>query len=620
MNQIDEMLAMGARHQREGRLPQAERLFRQVLQEQPQHPEALRLLGVLLVQRGAQDQGQALLEAAATLSPDDPAAVLGLGLAHCQRGALDEAEVCFRRALDLDPHSAEAHNNLADILVARGETAAARELLERALELDPDYHQAHFNLGNLLAVEGQARAAMDHYLRAEQLAPEDWQTKCNMALLLRQMGVLEAAERTLRRARLLEPTSPVLALNLASVLLDTGKFEEAEKLCREACVLLPRLSTAHNNLGLALLGLGRQAEAVMALLKALALDPEDARARANLGTALLLEGKAEKALECFDRALAAQPQMARAELDRARALLLLGRHEEGWPGLGARRRLAGVDPTEEPPLPRWEGEDPAQRTLLVWGDGGLSEALLLVRLLPGLRRLGARVVLECPPVVQRLFRSSDLADAYTPPGQVPETADLQVSLDALPQRLGLGREAIPAPPYLSAPDELSARWGQRLAGEQGLTIGFLWREEASGDPHQAIPLVDLARLWELQGTRWLSLQYQVSGEEAALLSADPRVRDLARDLEDLADALACLRSLQLLITPDTALAHLAGAAGIPAWVLLPTAPGWCWGLRGDASPWYPHPRLFRRPRYGPWDAVLESVRAALQERLAQRAT
>jgi len=606
-----EMLEMGARHQIEGRLPQAEHLFRQALEEQPDNPDALRLLGVLLVQKGEVDQGMELLQAAVSLKPDSVEALSGLGLAHAQKGELDQAEVCLRRALALTPQSAEAHNNLAQALVARGELDAARELLEQALELKPDYAQGLFSLGNVLVASGEPQAALDAYLRAEELAPDDWELKCNLGLLFREGGALEQAETCLRRARLLEPTSPLVALNLASVLLDTGQFQEAEKLSQEACTLLPKFAQAHNHLGLALMGQGRVAEAEMSLIKALTLNPDDHQARANLGFALRLEGKPDKALECFERVLAAQPGMARMEYERATTLLLMDRLEEGWPGLAVRRRGSEPEPGD---APRWQGEDLAGKAVWVWSDGSLAEALLFVRLLPRLKELGARVILECPPLLERLFRASGLGDELVPPGEAPRDADLQVPLDELPVRLDLGAGRVPTSPYFAAPEDLRARWEERLGQEEGLRVGFLWRGEApAAATLQGIPLGDLAKPWDLPGTRWYSLQFQTTPDEEALLADHPRVQDLAPELEDLSDALACLQGLDLLITPESALAHLAGGAGLAAHVLVSAAPGWWWGLQ-ESSAWYPGLRLHRQGAPGSWETAIQAVRSALERR------
>jgi len=610
MDRIQQMLTMARRHLEDGRLPQAERLLQQVLQQQP-HPEAVHLLGVVALQQNNVDGALELLEQAISLSPGDPAVLQSLGTAHLLKEELDQAAVCFRRALTLDPQSAEALCSLGQVTAARGDLDAALELAQQAVGVDPRCTRAHALLGTLHTAQQELRAAVACFGRALELDPDDWQVISNLGLLYQQLGDLELAEEHLQQAMMLDPGNPVVSLNLASVLLELGQFEQAEKLSREATVLMPKQPPPHNNLGLALLGLGRVAEALLALLKALSLNPDDAQARVNLGSALRLEGKIEKALECYDRALASEPEFARAQHDRATALLLLGRYEEGWPGLGARRRIGGIDPPPHP-LPSWGGGDAAGETVLVWSDGGLAEALLLLRLVPRLKEQGAGVALECPPAVERLLAGADLADELVPPGMLPNGA-LQVSLDELPLRLGIGPDDGPPPLSLPVSQKLAAAWSERLAHDEpaALTIGFLWRgENQSGDPHQAVPLEAMAPLWGLEGTRWLSLQYQTTEEEAALLGGHEHVADLATEISDFSDALACLTSLDLLITPESAVAHLAGAAGIPVWVLLPNDPAWWWGM-GETSPWYPDARLFRRESYGQWTGVVQRVRASL---------
>lgn len=609
MERTQQMLTMARRHLEEGRLPQAERLLRQLLKQQ-QHPVAIRLLGLVALRLNNVDQALELLGHACTLSPDDPEAVHSLGTAHLLKEQPREAAVCFRRALALDPRSVDALCGLTHVTAAGGDLDAALELAQQALEVDDGSAPAHALMGTLRVARQEPRAAVESFQRAQALDPDDWQVLSNLALLYQQLGELALAEEHLQQAMLLDPGNPVISINLASVLLELGQFQQAEELSREATVLLPKQPQPQNTLGLALLGLGRVAEATLAFIRSLSMAPDDAQARVNLGNTLRLEGKIEKALDCYDRALAAEPGSCRATHLRATALLLLGRLEEGWPGLSARREAG------EHSLPAWDGGDATERPVLVWADGGLAEALVLLRLMPLLREQ-ATALLECPPAVERLLAGAGLADELLSPGQSPAGA-AQVALAQLPSRLGVGSGDIPPPLRLPVPGELGDSWSEHLARDEpaALTVGFLWRgEQASGDPHQMLPLQALAPLWELEGNRWISLQYQTSSEEVTMLASHERVEDLAPELSDFADALACLSCMDLVITPESAVAHLAAAAGVPQWVLLDNDPAWWWGLE-ERSPWYPDARLFRRERYGPWGEVVERVRQALEARLS----
>lgn len=633
MNLLAETLAAAARHQQAGRLDQAERLYREALAREPDNVEVAHLLGVLQLQRDRVEQALEILEQVAGARPDDADVLASLGLAYRRAERLDEAKACFSRVISKRPDDAAAHTNLGDVLLAKGELDRALQATEQAVSLGPELHQAHFNLGNLRLAAGEVMAALEAFSRAEELAPDDWQTKSNMGLIFKAIGSLEPAETYLRRALLLDPGNPVVSLNLASVLLERGQHAEAEALCREVTALLPRHPMPQNNLALALLGQGRQAEAVLALLKALSLDPKDPRLQINLARALRLEGKLDKAVEAYERALGLAPdgELPLAAYEGATARLLLGRYQpEVWAGLQARRRLPGHGqaPYE---LPSWQGEPLEQRTLLVYGEGGLAEALLLLRFLPELRRRGARVVLETPPAVRALAEhNAALYDALCAPGEAPEGVELKVSLDELPGLLGLGpgvlgggeageqSGALPPPPYLAPDPALAAAWQQKLdLLPGGLNVGVLWQAEpeqpALDEPYASLPLLALEPLFALPNTRWYSFQYHATDAEREAL-ARAGVRDLANELADVADALACLTALDLLITPQSTIAHLVGAAGLPARVLLDNAPHWCWGLKGSKTPWYPTLQLHRRPRYGPWDELLTSLSAELKDK------
>jgi hypothetical protein len=355
----------------------------------------------------------------------------------------------------------------------------------------------------------------------------------------------------------------------------------------------------------------------VAFLQSLSLKRDDPRVHANLGTAQRLEGKLDKAIECYGRALSLAPGFARARHQRATANLLLGRSKQGWQELGAGRR----DPWPGQAPPPWDGADPGGRSLLLYGDGDLGETLLLLRFLHPLRQRGARVTLVCEPATRRLLQGAGVADRLLEAGQpLPPGIDARAPLRALPLLLDLPdpRDA-PGPPYLAPDPELALAPAQLPAPSAGqLRVGFLWKGEPPG-PHSEIPLSDWAPLWRLPDTRWFSFQYALQEPEARALAGAPEVTDLGRRLTDVAEALACLSRLDLLLTPGNAVAQLAAAAGLECWVLLPGTPAWCWGARGASSPWYPGARLFRQPAPGSWEPLLEQVRQALDSLLTERA-
>ena len=622
MINTNEKLAMAAKHQSAGRLPQAVRIYQEILDEDPAQPDALHLLGIIALQQGRGDDALELVGRAGTLRPDDPGILNSLGLTYRQAGKLAEAGVCYRRALTLDPAAASTHANMGELLLQEGKPKVAEQAFEAALELEPHSSKALFNLAGLLHRRGELTRALELYRLAEAGSPDDWQIKSNMALLLKASGELEQAEDALRRALLLDPANPLLSLNLASVLLARGDDAHAEKLCREVVTLTPDNAAAHNNLGLALLRQGRQAEAVLALLKSLSLNKSNPQAQVNMGDAMRLDSKYDQALACYERALALEPRQPEAVYKRATVLLQLGRYEEGFAGYAARRALPGAA-SRQPriPAPRWDGADLADETVLLHGDGPLSETILLLRYLPLVREAGGRVILACPPELARLAVASGLADELLLPGEPAPAYHKHAALDDLPRLLGGDPADLSALPYLRCPPELQTRWARFLASDGPLTVGMLWKGDgAPRDLTATIPLEAWRETWDLPDTRWASLQYGIREDELRQIAKEPRVADLAGEVKDLADALGALSALDLLITADTAVAHLAGAAGVDALVLLSGGPAWCWGAAGEHTPWYPTLRLLRRDTSGEWGAVMDSAREELVRRLKTQTT
>lgn len=616
MDPLQEKLAMAARHQAEGRPAQAERLYLEVLEERPDSAEAMHLLGVLRLQQGDTGQAVDLVGRACTARPRDPAMLNSLGMAYRRGGQLEQAQACYRRALALDPDAPAAHVNMGELLATQGDLEQAERAFRRALELDAEHAQALGNLAQIRLGAGQPGEALELYRRAERAAPDDWQIKSNLGLLLLSMGQTAEAEQSLRRALLLDPGNPILSLNLATVLLAAGDAAGAEKLCREAAAVAPADPLARLHLGRALLALGKQAEAVLTLVKAASLSPEAALAHRLLGDALRREGNLKGALKSYSRALELDPIDSAASLGQADCLLLGGELERGFEVRAARRAIPSVR-AALPPIsqPRWDGSKLAGETVLLHGDHGLSETLLLLRYLPRARERGAKVLLACPAPLERLVRASDLADELLLPGGDAPEYDLHAALDDLPRLLGAAPAALP-PPYLKPPEKLTARWQAYLGGEQRLTVGFLWKGEGTpGDPNEVIPLDAWQDAWAVPNTRWASLQYGLTEQELSRLEAEPRVGDLAARVGDLADAVAAAAALDLVITADTAVAHLAGAAGIEAWVLLPPGPAWCWGMEAERCPWYPSLRLLRRQGAGGWEGMMERVVEELRRRV-----
>jgi Flp pilus assembly protein TadD len=531
---------------------------------------------------------------------EDAEALNLLAVLRRQQRRPGEAEALFRRALALRPEAPELHNNLGNALRDLGRPEAAEAAFRRAVALRPCYPEALRNLATLLAGAGRPEATAA-YRALVQAAPEDADALNNLAVLLRREGRTGEALPLYRRALALQPAHPDACYNLGRALLDEGEAAAALPLLRQAAALRPEDAERHHALGAAQAALGDPAAAVEAYREAVRRDPEAIASLNNLGNALQAAGRPEEALAIQDRALALDPMQPDVRYNRALVLLLLGRaegwaeHENRWdaPGFTSPRRGLAA--------PRWDGRRRPEATLLVHWEQGFGDTLQFVRYLAAARARVGRLVLEVQAPLRRLLEGIPGADAVVAAGEALPPHDLHLPLLSLPALLGPG--AALAPPYLAASPRRPPGGRPR--------IGLVWAGNPlhGNDRNRSLPLAALGVLRGLPGLAWVSLQHgpraaEVTGAEAPIAPG-----------ADFADTAAVVAGLDLVVAVDTAVAHLAGALGVPARLLLPFAPDWRWGPAGDTTPWYPAMRLLRQRAPGDWSAPLAELRAEL-ERIA----
>ena len=399
-------------------------------------------------------------------------------------------------------------------------------------------------------------------------------------------------------------------INLGAILDQGERHEEALLQYRDALSLRAGDPIALNNRGNTLMKLGRFPEAADSFRQALDRAPDCLEASIGLGTALQREGDAAGAIACFRDTLRREPACAEAHWNLALALLLAGEFREGWQEYQWRwRRDSFTSPPRGFSQPCWDGSPLAGRRILVHGEQGLGDTIQFLRYLPLVAAAGGSVLAECQsasllPLVQRV---PGVGAVFTMGEPLPPF-DLQVPLLSLPYLFGTTLENIPPQlPYLSAPPERIAAWRTRLAGSDGFKVGIVWGGKPVPDPFRSCTLEALARLGGIPGVILYSLQLGEAAAQAAAPPAGLELVDLTGEISDFGDTAALVSLLDLVISVDTSVAHLAGALGKPVWVLLPFCPDWRWLLDRDDSPWYPTARLFRQPGIGDWDSVIGQV-------------
>ncbi len=426
---------------------------------------------------------------------------------------------------------------------------------------------------------------------------------------------LQAAERS-DWATVVKLCRPILAalpvhagaLHLiGNARLAQGAPPEAEAYLREAVRLDPTLLAAWLALASACREMGDRERAAAVLEDAAAHAPQQGDVLTTLANHLQDVGRFDTALALYRQAVACEPDNALAHHNLGLALLLEGRYEEGWPHYDWRWRAAGLPIARaDLPVPVWADEPPDGLTLLVWAEQGLGDTIQFCRLIPLLADRGARVHLLAPASLHPLLASLEGVAGLHAEGAPLPAFDRHLPLLALPGRLDLHPDARPADiPYLAAPRAKIEGWRKRLGTGW---IGLCWRGNPHhrGDAARSLPLDAVRPLAE---HKLVSLQIDAKPDEIEALG----LFDAAPEIADWSDTAALVETLDLVITADSSVAHLAGALGRPVWTLLPYVPDWRWGRRGARTPWYPTMRLFRQPRPGDWAAVIDAVLAALDE-------
>ncbi|MGB8840159.1 MAG: tetratricopeptide repeat protein [Aliidongia sp.] len=496
-----------------------------------------------------------------------------MGALAVQRGEIGGAIEMFETAIALDPAMPAYFNDLGEALRLSRQPGKAAICYRKALALDPTYVAAHNNLGIAEFAQGRHAKAIGHYRRALALNRNFAPAYLNLAVALVETAQIEAAEAAFETARQLDPANPGLMLNMANLWQVQNRLDDA-------------------------IGVYR---------RLLETDPSHVEAMVNLGDALRRQGRPDAALEQFDAALALIPDLPAARWNAGLCHLLLGDLTRGWAGFAWRFKAGAVMPAG-PDGPEWTGDVLNGRRVAVLHEQGLGDSIQFARYLKKLKPAGAdEVILRCPKPLVRLL--SGLCRTVADDAPIPAW-DCRIALPDLPRLFSTTLATIDgAVPYIKVAPERASLWRDRLAALPAPRIGLVWRgrSDHKNDRNRSMPAAAMAPLTH-SPAGWVSLQQGATDGEQAALGPVLHLGDAFGDLLDAAEAIA---ALDLVITVDTALAHLAGALGKPVWILLPMAPDWRWMTGRSDSPWYPTARLFRQSRIGDWGGVIRDVAEAL---------
>jgi tetratricopeptide (TPR) repeat protein len=543
-------------------------------------------------------------------------------LGHQQTGRPDKAMDCYRQAVRIDPDFAEAIYNLGVLYYQQSMWGPAIECFRRVVELKPGSTDSEFNLAMALQQSGRyelAAGVFDHLLDTTGESPN----------LLKALGLCRYHEGRYEQA--IQVLSRALAFNAEdSNCLNTiglcwhrlGKTALAEALLLKAVDCQPENLRAYHNLGNLYLDLNRPTETLKWYRLALDKNPDDAAAQCEMGKLYLKFLYLTEACAHFRNALHLNPDLSEASLSLATTTLLAGDFTHGWRYYMKRfshGTALNQDRYYSSRWPLWQGETFIGKTLIVHCEQGFGDSIQFARFLPEVKKRGGRVIFHVQEALLPLFESFAGIDEIDTLSRRPWeslTADLYVPLLNVAACLGVTLESIPAQtPYLHAGEPEKTRWRQRLASDKP-RVGIVW----AGNPNhvnnrnRSIPMEALARLSDHPGIQLYSLQKDIPIHDVRMLKDRYGILSLGNDFDDFGDTAAALACLDLIITVDTAIAHLAGAMARPVWVLLPFLPDWRWMLHRTDSPWYPTMRLFRQPQAGDWEQVLNNLKDELRTR------
>ena len=608
----------------EGRLHEAMSAVQDLISKNSNVPVLHNLSGAIHAGFGQLDQAVESYHRALAIRPDYAEAHNNLGNALRDLGKREESVASYHRALAIKPDYAEAHYNLGVALSDLGELEEAVASYRRALEIRPDIAEAQYNLGVALSDLGELEEAVASYRRLLEIKPDIAEVHYNLGVVLGDLGKHEEAVASFHRAVEIKPDYAEAHYNIGNVLSDSGKHEDAIASYHRALAIKPDYAEAHNNTGNALKNLDKREEAVASYRRALETNPDYADAHYNLGMVLKNLGKYEEAVGSYRRVLEITPDFADAHNNLAMTLLRIGDFDAGWEEFEWRWETAPYKNTKRNfAQPLWLGEETLKgRTILLHSEQGFGDTIQFSRFAKMVSDRGARVILEVPRPLLGLMGTLDGVARLVEKGNVLPDFDCHCPLLSLPLALKIDIHSIPAAtPHFGSDAAHIASWRKRLGARTKPRVGLVWsgRSDHLNDHNRTIALTDMLPLLA-EGVQWISLHKEIRISDADLLVSRKDITHFGDQLEDFSDTAALIELVDLVISVDTSVAHLAGALGKPVWVLLPFSPDWRWLLDREDSPWYPTARLFRQPKIGDWASVISRVNHELAEFIEVRAS
>ena len=652
--QLNEMLMKGYSTHQQGYFKEAQAIYQQILNRQPMHFDALQLAGAIALETKHYEQALSLLSKAIKLQPNHGLIHYNLGIAFQELNQFKSAISSYDEAIRLNPDFASSYSNRGDALQATNQFTAAIVSYDKAIDLNPDYFEAYSNRGNALQSLKQYKEAMASYEKAISLNPHFAEAYSNRGNVLQELSQFEAAVACYDQAIRLNPhyfeaysnrgnalckakfydvaiASHEQALKLkphyAEAYCNRGNVYLAQRSLDQAIVdfnkainLKPQFFEAYSNRGRAYLELSQYDKAMADLDKALKINPRYIPALMHRGNTIkelkqVNALSAKQAMANYDQAISIDPECADAYFNKSLLKLLLGEYEEGWALYEWRWKVSEGNFLRGFKQPLWLGESSIEdKTVLIHAEQGLGDSIQFCRYIAMIEPLLPKeILLEGPRALISLLSTLKSRVTFIEQGNAIPEFDLHCPMMSLPLAFKTSGFTIPAEiPYLFAGENKTKLWQNKLAKKAHPRIGIAWSGSTShkNDHNRSLLLKQFSPLFDLP-FEFHCLQNEIRPNDLEALNALKQLHQHQDELIDFSDTAALIENMDLVISVDTSVAHLAGSMGKKVFILLAFAPDYRWMLDRSDSPWYPTATLFRQPEIEDWESVIEQVKLAL---------
>ena len=652
-HQIGPLINKGLALHQQGKFKEAQTIYEQVLAIQANHFDTLKLLGVLFVQTKQFTKAVDFFTKALQINSNNPACYSNLGVALKELKLLEKALFNYEKAINIKPDFAEAYSNRGVVLQELGRLDEALASCEKAIYIKSDYADAYynhglilyelmrleealvsydtainikldyvdayFNRGNVLQKLGRIEEALVSYDQVISLKSDYVEAYTNRGIILQELGRIEEALLSYDQAISFKPDYADAYSNRGNVLQELGRIEEALLSYDQAISVKSDYADAYSNRGNALQKLGRIKEALFSYDQALSFRPDYAEAYSNRGVALQDLGRVEEALFNYKQSISFKPDYAESHWNLSLCNLLVGNFKDGLQGYEWRwKRLdiiktTGVRSFEKP---LWLGRESLKdKTILLYAEQGFGDTIQYIRYVTLVAQLGAKVILEVQhPLVNLLKNIEGVSQIFAQRDTLP-VFDFQCPLSSLPLAFKTELHTIPSVSHhITSCREKVAKWQTKLGEKANSRVGLVWTG-STGHKKDYNRSITLAKLISHLPSNfdYVCLQKEIRDIDKELLAKHNEIKYFSNLLEDFTDTAALCELMDVVISVDTSVAHLAGTLGKPTWVLLSFSPDWRWLLDRDDSPWYPSVKLYRQENIGNWDGVLEKVKLDLKK-------